>query len=216
MPETYLTNSQKPVLLNRELPFVKAVFDVIEGRGELDAALQILKDEEHTHGVCIIYDEDDKYYALGGDQLVPKQKPLNASEMLALARTDWDKFMENYVPADATACATFQLKLNRFLDATSLILQGSEFTNMCLLTLDDGSIWTFAYREWGEYLSEWANQNEWMQQFGSFDYVDFAFYCDKVIKDYQQWADIAFAAIQQKCSTQLQVGFLPENGVSVR
>lgn len=191
------TNSPTPVQLNRDLPFVKAVYDVIEGRGNLDTAVQILKLEEQAHGVFIRYDE---FHALWGLKLIPKQGTLNTSQMLALARTDWDKFIEKYVEANEPAYKNFQEKLNRFLDATGLVLQGTDFTNKCLLTLDDGSIWTFAYREWGEYLFDWANQNEWMQQFGSFDYVDFAFYCDKVIKDYQQWADIAFAAIQQKCS----------------
>lgn len=49
-------------------------------------------------------------------------------------------------------------------------LQGTNFANDCLIALDEGSIWTFAIREWGSYLSRWANQNEWMQQFSSFDY----------------------------------------------
>ncbi|GAA6615864.1 hypothetical protein [Scytonema sp. NUACC26] len=193
-------NSHILVQLNRELPFVKAVFDVIEGRSDLDTVVHILKSEEQAYGVFIHANE---FHALWGLSLVPKQKPLNASEMLALARTDWDKFRENYIEVGASslnALNQFQLKLNCFLDATSLVLQGSEFANECLLTLDDGSIWTFSFREWGEYLFEWANHNEWMQQFGSFNEAAFAFYCDKIINDYQQWANIAFAAIKQKCS----------------
>ena len=200
MSSNYLTNSQTQVQLNRELPFVKAVFDVIEGHGDLDTAVHILKKEEQAHGVFIRYDE---FHALWGLSLIPKQEPIDATEMLVLARTDWDKFMENYVEVDADALNAlhkFQLKLNCFLDATSLVLQGAEFANECLLTLDDGSIWTFSFREWGEYLFEWANQNEWMQQFGSFNKAAFAFYCDKIIKDYRQWAKIALAVIQQKCS----------------
>ena len=90
--------------------------------------------------------------------------------------------------------------MNRFLDATNLVLQGDDFASKCLLTLDDGSIWTFSSRVWGEYLSEWANQNEWMQQFGSFKYVHFAFHCDKAIQDYRKWADTVLAIIKQKCS----------------
>jgi hypothetical protein len=200
MSSRYLTNSQTLVQLNRELPFVKAVFDVIEGSGDLDTVVHILKKEEQAHGVFIRYDE---FHALWGLSLIPKQESVDATEMLSLAHTDWDKFMENYVEVDASALDAlnkFQLKLNRFLDATSLVLQGAEFANECLLTLDDGSIWTFSFREWGEYLFDWANQNEWMQQFGSFNKAAFAFYCDKIIKDYQQWAKIALAAIQQKCS----------------
>ena len=200
-------NSPTPVQLNRELPFVKAVFDVIEGRGDIGTAVQILKLEEQAHDVFI---RSDEFHALWGLDLMPKQAPLNATQMLALARTDWDKFRENYVEADRFAHNRWQQKLNSFLDATSLVLQGTDFANECLLTLDDGSIWTFTSRGWGEYLSDWANQNEWMQQFGSFDYVDFAFYCDKVIKDYQQWADIAFAAIQQKCSLE-KFEFMDDN-----
>ena len=168
-----------------------------------DTAVHILKEEEQAHGVFIRYDE---FPALWGLSLIPKQEPIDATEMLGLARTDWDKFIESYVEVDADtldALNKFQLKLNRFLDATSLVLQGSEFANECLLTLEDGSISTFSFREWGEYLFEWANQNEWMQQFGSFNKTAFAFYCDKIIKDYRQWAEIALAAIKQKCSNEI-------------
>lgn len=203
MPSSHLTNSQKPVQLNRELPFVKAVFDIIEGNGDLDTVVHILREEELAHGVFIRYDE---YHAVWGLNLIPKHEPLNASEMLALARSDWDSFIKNYVEVNAYALNNlnnFKLKLKRFLDATSLVLQGTEFANECLLTLDDGSIWTFSSRGWGEYLFEWANQNEWMQQFGSFNKTAFTFYCDKIIKDYRQWADIAFTAIKQKCSNEI-------------
>lgn len=198
MAEIYINNSPITVQLNRELPFVKAVYDVIEGRGDLDTAVQILKLEEQAYGVFIRYDE---FHALWGWDLMPKQAPLNATQMLALARTDWDKFMENYVEANDPAYNNFQQKLNRFLDATNLVLQGDDFASKCLLTLDDGSIWTFAYREWGEYLFDWGKQNKWMQKFGSYDEVDFAFYGNRVVKDYRQWVDTALAVIKQKCSS---------------
>ena len=193
--------SKNLIALNRSIPFVRAVFDVIAGNEDIKTAAQLLRKESNTYGLYIVYDEDDEYYALHGEQLVPKNKDLNAIKMLTLARKNWDAFEKNYISANATDCKRFQIKLNQFLDATSLVLQGTDFTNSCIVTLDDGSIWTFSQRVWGKYLSEWANQNQWMQQFGSFDYVDFTFYCDRVIQDYMKWQEVAFAAIKQKCTT---------------
>jgi hypothetical protein len=187
-----------PVDLNREIPFVKAVYDVVEGREDIDTVVKILKQAEQAHGLFIHYEE---FEGLWGPVLVPKHPPLDVTRMLALVRTDPDKFMEYYEEADDAAYKNFEIKLFNFLDDTHLLLDGSNFAHDCLITLDDGSIWTFAVGEWGEYLAQWAKQNLWMKQAFS-DYFDTPrrFYGDVLFKDYQTWADTAIAVIERKCA----------------
>lgn len=141
MPSNPVNKLPTPVELNRKIPFVKAVCDVIEGKGDIDTAVNILKQQEQVHGLFIHYDE---FHALWGFKLIPKQAPVDATQMLALASNDWDNFMENYVEADDTAYKNFEINLFSFLDDTHFVLDGSNFAHDCLLTLNDGSIWTFA------------------------------------------------------------------------
>ena len=197
MPSNPVNKLPIPVELNKEIPFVKAVYDVLEGKGDIDTAINILKQQEQAHGVFIHYDE---FHALWGFKLIPKQVPVDATQMLALASNDWGKFMENYVEADDTAEKNFETKLFSFLDDTHLVLDGSNFAHDCLITLNDGSIWTFAVNEWSAYLADWAKQNLWMrQQFHEyFDTTD-RFYGSVVFKDYQTWAEVAVAVIERKC-----------------
>lgn len=197
MPSNPVNKLPTPVELNREIPFVKAVYDVIEGKGNIDTAVDILKQQEQAHGVFIHYDE---FHALWGFKLIPKQAPVDATQMLALAGNDWKNFMENYVEANDAAYKNFEINLFNFLDDTNLVLDGSYFAHDCLITLDDGTIWTFGVSEWGEYLADWAKQNPWMQQAFN-DYFDIPrrFYGDVVVKDYRTWADIALAVIERKC-----------------
>ncbi len=198
MPSNSINKLPTPVELNREIPFVKAVYDVMEGKGDLNTAVDILKQQELAHGLFIHYEEFD---GLWGPNLMPKQPPVDATKMLALIRTDPDKFMEYYVEADDAADKNFKLKLNRFLDDTYMVLDGSYFAHDCLFTLDDGSIRTFAVGEWGAYLARWAKQNPWMQQAlnNYFNEVN-TFYGDVVVKDYYTWATTALAVIERKCS----------------
>ncbi len=188
-----------PVELNREIPFVNAVFNVIESNGDIDTAVDILKQQEQAHSVFIHYGEFD---GLWGPNLIPKQAPVDATQMLALVRTDPQKFMEYYVEeADDNTYKNFETKLFSFLDDTHLVLDGSNFAHDCLITLDDGSIWTFAVNEWSAYLARWAKQNHWMQKAFN-DYFDNTdrFYGDVLFTHYQTWADVAIAVIERKCT----------------
>ncbi len=198
MPSNPVNKLPTPVDLNREIPFVRAVYNLIEGKGDIDTAVDILKQQEQAHGVFIHYDE---FHALWGFKLIPKQAPVDATQMLALANNDWDNFMENYVEADDTAYKNFEIDLFNFLDNTHLVLDGSNFAHDCLLTLNDGSIWTFAVGEWGEYLTDWAKQNLWMrQQFNDYFDIPKRFYGDVLFTDYQTWAYGAIAVIERKCA----------------
>ncbi|KJH73266.1 hypothetical protein [Aliterella atlantica] len=200
MPSNPTNKMPIPVELNREIPFVNAVYNIIEGKDDLDAAVGILKQQEQAHGVFIHYDE---FHALWGLDLIPKQPPVDATQMLALAANDWDEFIENYVEVKAYSdeIKNFETKLFHFLDDTYMVLDGSKFACDCLLTLNDGSIWTFAMGAWGEYLADWARQNLWMQHALN-DYFNEVntFYGDVVVKDYYTWATTAKAVIERKCS----------------
>ena len=200
MPSNPKSKMPRPVELNREVPFVKAVYDVIEGKGDIETAVDILKEQELAHGVFIHYDELD---ALWGFDLIPKQPPIDATQMLALARNNWNEFIKNYVEVKAYSdeIKNFQIKLNSFLDDTYMVLDGSKFARDCLLTLDDGSIWTFAMGAWGEYLADWAKQNRWMQQaVDNYFNESKTFYGDDVIEDYFTWATIVRDVIKRKCA----------------
>lgn len=198
MPSNSASKLPTPVELNREIPFVKAVYDVIEGKGDINNAIDILKQQEKIHGLFIYYDE---FQGLWGPNLIPKQPPVDVKQMLNLVCTDPEKFMEYYEEADDSAYKNLKTKLNSFLDDTYLVLDGSNFAHDCLISLADGSIWTFAVNEWSAYLARWAKQNLWMQQKFD-DYFDTTerFYGDLVFKDYQAWADVAIAVIERKCA----------------
>ncbi len=191
---------------DRTIPFVDAVYRIVEGSGPYDDAVALLEDAEVKHGMHIVYSLDD---ALSGGPYLPvDDHPPSWSEVLRLVST-WSQFQEHYdlAPPDVEQAA-LQAHLFPFISETGFIVQGMDFTNNHFIVFSSGLLVSWTQRAWGGVMAAWANSVDWMPRCNkrgdrySWKYTDF-YGGSALFEQYAAWATIVQEVVRRTWERQL-------------
>ncbi|MFP2903897.1 hypothetical protein ACLESD_02250 [Pyxidicoccus sp. 3LFB2] len=195
-----------PIPLDRRVPFVSAVVDVIEGRGNLSTAIDILVAAEQRCGVAIWKDLAGSESQLAAGTFVPVNgaAPPTLREAMELVRR-WEDFERVFRSVDEDPGAdALDADVARLLGETHLVLSGMDFTNDTFVRARDGTLAAWTQRAWGGFLARWANEVGWgplSDERGrrhAWDYVDFYYLNDQVLEHYTRWREVVRDVLHQK------------------
>ncbi len=195
-----------PIALDRRIPFVSAVVDVIEGRGDVSAAIDALVAAEQRCGVAIWKDLAGSESQLAAGTFVPKNNaaPPTLGDTMAMVRR-WEDFEQVFLGTDADPrVQALDAGLARLLGETHLVLSGMDFTNDTFVRAGDGTVSAWTQRAWGAFLADWANDTGWAPvanvkgTLHVWDYVDFYHLNDQYIERYARWQEVVMDALHQK------------------
>lgn len=195
-----------PIALDRRIPFVSAVLDFIEGRGDVTTAIEVLVAAEQRCGVAIWTDLAGPESQLAAGCFVPVkgEAPPSLRETLDLVRR-WEDFEKVFVPSDADPrVQALDAGLARLLGETHLILSGMDFTNTHFVRAQDGTVAAWSQRAWGAVLADWANATGWGPAFDAkgrrytWQYIDFYHLNDRSIVQYRRWTEVVLDVLHQK------------------
>ncbi len=196
-----MSSGDPPIRLDRGIPFVDAVFRIIEQGDGLDAAIRILRAEEARHGVELVRREESWIGPGPGDRMPKPPRQVGYHELLELV-PDRSAFEAAYDHAEEydVVCAEFE-RLFPFLSATSLVLSGMDFTNDHFLRYSSGLVTSCSQRGWAGLVSCWANLANWPPGCEAEEGDSFPFYylSNEWIEDYDRWAKIVHCVIAEKC-----------------
>jgi len=187
---------------DRSVPFVRAVLDVMEGKGGLEAAIDALVAAEARCGVALWTDLAGKDSELGAGAFVPREpaNPPDLREVMELVRS-WESF-ERVFTASEQASGSVDARLTRLLGETHLVLAGVDFSNDHFVRSEEGAVAAWTQRAWGAFVARWANALGWGPHFNkrgdpyAWDYVDFYTQC--ALERYEQWEPVVREVLHQK------------------
>ncbi|WP_164017858.1 hypothetical protein [Pyxidicoccus trucidator] len=195
-----------PIPLDRRIPFVSAVVDVIEGRGDIATAIELLVAAELRCGVAIWTDLAGSESQMAAGSFVPVNSatPPTLRETMDLIRR-WEDFERVFRSADADPRAdALDAGVARLLGETHLVLSGMDFTNDTFVRAVDGTVAGWTQRAWGAFLARWANGVGWgplSNERGKrhvWDYADFYHLNDQYIEHYTRWREVVMDVLHQK------------------
>lgn len=196
-----ISSGHLPIRLDRGIPFVDAIFRIIELGDGLDAAVRILRAEEALHGVELVRREESWTGSGPGDWMPNPPRHIGYHEFLELV-SDYDAFQEAHEHAEDydVVCAEFE-RLFPFLSATSLVLSGMDFTNDHLVRYSHGLVTSCSQRSWAGLMSCWADLADWQMDYRPGEEDRFYFYHldNDWIEDYDQWSRTVHRVIAEKC-----------------
>jgi hypothetical protein len=203
-----------PIPLDRRVPFVSAVVDVIEGRGDVSAAIEVLTATEQRCGVAIWRDLAGRESQLAAGTFLPvsSEAPPTLRETLDLVRR-WEDFEKVFrgVNEDPRADA-MDAAVARLLGETHCVLSGMDFTNDTFVRANDGTVAAWTQRAWGAFLARWANDTGWGPVFNergnrhAWDYVDFYHLNEQFLELYPRWSAVVMDVLHQKTLLALRGG----------
>jgi hypothetical protein len=196
----------QPISPDRALPFVDAVFRIIDGSGTHDAAVALLEDAETRHGLHIVDSPDD---ALSGGPYQPvDDPPPSLSEVLPLVSA-WSPFQRHYTPALPQVEQTMlQGHLFPFIAETGFLIQGMDFSNDHFIVFATGLLVSWTQRGWGGVMAAWATSVEWRPRYSkrgdrySWKYTDF-YGGASLFERYGAWAETVREVIRRTWERQL-------------
>ncbi|MFE8597637.1 hypothetical protein [Archangium violaceum] len=196
-----------PVPLDRQLPFVRAVCDVMEERGELSAAIEALVAAEQRCGVAIWRNLAGDASQLGAGAFAPRDgtRAPSLRDVMELGR-DWESFDKAMplVGDDDPRSLALDEGLRRLLGETHLLLAGMDFTNEHFVRSHDGTLSVWTQRAWGSFLAGWANDVGWGPHFDkrgqrySWKMEGFYHMDDGTLEQYGRWQDVVHEVLRQK------------------
>lgn len=153
-----------PFQLDRNIPFVAAVFDYLEGDSGIEPAVARLVEAEEQSGIGI-------WAELEGGSLLPAGSYSAKGEPLALAQlqkclTSWKDFQQHFEhspEADEDAADNALLAL---FSATHLLIHGIEITNDHFVRTDGGLVAGWSQTGWAELTAFWLDSTPWGKELG--------------------------------------------------
>jgi hypothetical protein len=178
--------------LDRNITFVGAVLDAIEGGGPLDAAVQALRRAEAAAGLWIMDDQDAD---LGDGTFLPRgDRPLLPARLREIGRS-WEQFDRAFAQEpEADARVRIGRHLWAFLDETGLLLGGVDFARDHLVVFDDGAVGCWSPSGWAKVMAEWARSRS-LGGRDAWHPDDFAGPLDPIVPGYPAWRDAVRSVI---------------------
>jgi hypothetical protein len=202
-----MPSSGLPVPLDRNIPFVRAVCDVMEGRGDLSAAIDALVAAEQRCGVAVWRDLAGDASHLGAGCYAPLDatSPPSLREVMERVR-DWESFERAFslVDDDDPRSVALDEGLVRLIGETHLILAGMDFTNEHFVRSHDGTISAWTQRAWGSFLAGWANSVGWGPHFNkrgqryTWKMEGFYYMGSQDLEQYDRWRELVHEVLRQK------------------
>lgn len=204
------------VQLERSLPFVDAVFRIVEKRGTAREAARILLAAQRRHGLSIVRCSLPSDYveacvagliAGSADLSTPsKDRPPDdmGEELCAL----YVKPRPIQQPPGLVGPLDppIERSLLGFLDQTGLIVTAENFLDEYRIFFwGAGAHWSCTWRAWGEIVAMWANRLEWMTpdpNIHTWKHLDFymdLFQLNTIIEDWNRWYAAEQMALEEAC-----------------
>ncbi|MCP3136319.1 hypothetical protein [Pyxidicoccus xibeiensis] len=196
-----------PVPLDRSIPFVSAVVDVIECRGDLTRAIEVLTAAEQRCGVALWWElaGDDSLLSPGCFVPLNREAPPTLSATQALLHRPYEEFIQVFGPVDEDDPRSAALgdRLMQLLGETHLILAGMDCDNVFART-PDGTLSAWTMRAWGAFLASWANETGWGPHYSkggqrySWKYMGFYNLGEETLEQYTRWMEVVHDVLRQK------------------
>lgn len=181
--------------IDRQHPFVRAVFAAAEGRGSLDAVVELLLAAGRKHGVYVLGAPYSASLSGINDVRIQGKAP-SLPEVFALLKKgeDLTPLLEDSPLEREEWCSQV---LYPYLEDVPLILTGSDFSNDYGFVTRGPMVAGFGWRAWGAVLADWANLHfppshpakPWI-------YIDFYMsHGDGTFAGYSAWVETLRAAL---------------------
>jgi hypothetical protein len=212
-------------LLDMQRPFVRAVFDVLDGGATYEHAVDELVAAERRHGIRIIREEVTGSLANVWVPIVPRPTIRQFRELMA--QFPRREVLERVVPGEARPAEwmewdrrwgalyregegddTPEGPLFDFLTGTCFLVGGTDFANDHWIEYPNGAIASWTQRAWGSELKRWADATHWRtdrQELwrGDSGYAFFTYYLYTSIPRHEEWCRAVIEVIRRKCERQL-------------
>lgn len=195
-----------PAPFNDPRPFFRLVRGALNEPALLRQAVTALAAIEAQHGLQVLRDFEPRSVLPCG--VYRPKRALSYGELQTSLRTAAG-FGAAFEDAGGEERGRTEA-LHAFLSATLLIPRGVDFTNTHFLRFDDGVLYAWTQRSWGELVAGWANSTAWGSPVDArgapcaWAYTDFYVHmCDEVLPGYSAWCDALLRVIEAKCRWQL-------------
>lgn len=158
---------QGTITLDERIPFVRAIFNIVDGKQDHDEAIAIFIEAERKHGVRVILDAATGSRALG---LMPIESAFRPTmhDILRL-NGDLDQLWSIYrSTTDEEDAQGVRAHLVPFISELWFVVGGTDFANDHLIEYSSGMLNSWTQRAWGGALAEWANTAGWMIAVGEY------------------------------------------------
>jgi hypothetical protein len=199
-----------PLRLDRRVPFIDAVFRVMDDGAPLQTAIDTLAQAETAARIHIVGGPIDTWI----DGVCSLRADVPTPSLVELVRlcTDSTAFDTMFEPPSEALDEIYGPVLFRLLDHTHLMLTGGDFCNDYNFIIDGRTVaGPGTWRVWGELVATWANQRGLIRPHGigtarharrqrAWEYTDFYMrtYVNETIADFDRWADTVLAVLAEK------------------